>query len=237
MKTKVLTNSEIKKGANQEIQVVNTNPTYLMRKLNKIAEGKDKDTKEVEGFSRDYLKELHSRLTEAFNCGGFWWGSIIARKGFCVTSAREVVFAEGDENNSDVKGLAVAKGDVILTEVIDGKLYSLKAASVWSYTNIISSASLCLKFAEAKAKASNNLYSWQKEQEQAKAKAKEQKQAKAKKERKAAAKAKEQAKKQEQAEATKAKEQAKAIAALNAKLAAKEITKAEYTKQLIALVA
>lgn len=230
MKTSNLTNSEIKKGARQEIQVVNANPIWNFRKLNKIAAGKDQDTKEVEGFSRDYLKELFSRLNEAFNCGGFWWGSVIARQGFIVTSARKVVFAEGDENNDDVKGLAVAKGDIILTEVINGELYSLKAAAVWNMTNIIASAALWLKFAEAKAKASNNLYSWQKEQEQAKAKAKEQKKEQAKKERKAKAK-------QEQEQANKAKEQAKQIAALNAKLQAKEITKAEYTKQLIALVA
>lgn len=237
MKTKVLTNSEIKKGAKSELQVINCNPVWNFRKLNKIASGKDQDTKEVEGFSREYLKELFSRLNEAFNQGGFWWGSVIARHGFIVTSARKVVFSEGDENNDDVKGLAVAKGDIILTEVINGELYSLKAAAVWNMTNIVASAALWLKFAEAKAKASNNLYSWQKEQEQAKAKAKQQKQEQAKKARKEQAKAKQQQKEQEQAEATKAKEQAKQIAALNAKYQAKEITKAEYTKQLIALVA
>ena len=234
MKTTVLTNSEIKKGARQELQVINTNPTWNFRKLNKIASGKDTDTKEVDGFSREYLKEIYNRSIEAFNCGGFWWGSVIARQGFIITSAREVTFAEGDENNDDVKGLAVAKGEVILTEVINGKLYSLKAAAVWNMANILASASLWLKFAEAKAKASGNLFSWQKEQEQAKAKAKEIKKQEQKKARKEQAKAKKQAKEQEQA---KAKELAKALAALNAKLAAKEITKAEYTKQVMALAA
>ena len=236
MNMTILTNSEIKKGSRQEAQVINTNPIWLFRKLNKIAAGKDQDTKEVEGFSRDYLKELFSRLTEAFNCGGFWWGSVCARQGFIITAAREVTFAEGAENNDDVKGLAVAKGEVILTEVINGKMYSLKAASVWNMNNIIASASLWLKFAEERAKASNNLYSWQKEQEQAKAKQKQQKQEQAKKARKEQAKAKKQQKEQEQKEAAAAKEQAKQIAALNAKYQAKEMNKAEYTKQLIALV-
>lgn len=241
MKTSILTNNEIKKGSKQEIQVVNTNPTYLFRKLNKVASGKDTDTKEVEGFSREYLKELFSRLTEAFNCGGFWWGSVIARQGFCVTSARVVTFAEGDENGEEVKGLAVAKGDVILSEVIQdgnekGQLYSLKAASVWSYANIITSASLMLKWAEARAKASGSLYSWQQEQETAKAKAKEQKKQEQKQARKAAAKAKKEAKEQEQKEATQARKQAKAIQELKQQWAAKQITKAEYTKQLLALV-
>lgn len=236
MKTSILTNSEIKKGSRQEIRVVNNNPVWLFRKLNKIAAGKDQDTKEVEGFSRDYLKELFSRLTEAFNCGGFWWGSVCARQGFIITAAREVTFAEGAENNDDVKGLSVAKGEVVLTEVIDGKMYSLKAASVWNFNNIIASASLWLKFAEVRAKASNNLYSWQKEQEQAKAKQKQQKQEQAKKARKEQAKIRKEQKEQEQAEATKAKEQAKQIAALNAKYQAKEINKKEYTKQLLALV-
>ena len=237
MKTNILTNSEIKKGARQELQVVNTNPIWNFRKLNKICTGKDTDVKEVEGFSRDYLKELYNLLVEAFNCGGFWWGSVVARQGFIVTSARKVVFAEGDENNDDVKGLAVAKGEILLTEVINGELYSLKAAAVWNMTNIIASASLWLKFAEAKAVANSKLFSWQKEQEQAKAKAKEAKKEQAKKVRKAQAQAKKEQKEQEQKEAKKAQEQAKAIAALNAKLAAKEITKQQYTKELLALVA
>lgn len=236
MKYSNLTNSEIKKGAREELQVVNCNPVWNFRKLNKICTGKDQDTKEVEGFSREYLMELYNRLQEAFNNGGFWWGSVIARQGFIVTSARKVVFAEGDENNDDVKGLAVAKGEILLTEVINGEMYSLKAASIWNMGNIIASASLWLKFAEAKAKANSNLFSWQKEQEQAKAKAKQQKQEQAKKARKEQAKAKKQQKEQEQKEATKAKEQAKQIAAINAKYQAKEINKKEYTKQLLVLV-
>ena len=193
-KTNVMTNSEIKKGAKFETNVISTSPVWNMRKLNKIATGKDQDAKEVEGFSRDYLKELYNRLDEAFNAGGFWWNSIIARQGFCVTAARPVTFAEGDENNDDVKGLYVAKGEVLLTEVIDGQLYTLKAAAVWSFANIISSASLWLKFAEARAKAANNLYSWQKAKNEAKAKAKAEKAKEAKKARKEEAKLQELAK-------------------------------------------
>ncbi len=115
-------------------------------------------------------------------------------------------------------------------------MYTLRAASAWSFSNIINSASLWLKFAEEKAKASNNLYSWQKEQEQAKAKAKEVKKEEAKKARKAQAKAKKEQKEQEQKEAIKAKEQAQAIQELKNMWANKQINKQEYTKRLIALV-
>ena len=51
MKTNILSNSEIKKNAKVEVKNVNTNPTYNMRKINKLATGKDVD----------------------FNQGGFWW--------------------------------------------------------------------------------------------------------------------------------------------------------------------
>lgn len=193
MKTNLISAADLKKGAKVEITNVNTNPTYLFRKLNKIASGKDQDAKEVEGFSREHLKELAKRLTEAFNCGGFWWGSVIARNGYIVTAAREVVFAEGDENNEDVKPLYCGKGDLLLTEVINGKLYTLKAASVWSFNAVIQSASLWLKLAEAKATASGELYTWQKAQAEAKKKASEEKKEAAKKERKAKSEAKKEA--------------------------------------------
>ena len=212
-------NAEVKKGAKEVFTSVNTNPTYLMRKMNKLAEGKDVDFNELakEGISKEDVCEQYNRLQEAAACGGYWWGSIIARQGYLVTAVRKVEFAEGDENSEDVKPLYVAKGDILLTEVIDGTLYTLRAAATWSYSNIISSAALWLKFAEARAKAANNLYSWQKVQTEARAKAAEVKKEEAKKARKAKAEAK-------KAEAKKAKEIAAAIQGLQKKVASGVMT-------------
>lgn len=229
--------SEIKKEARKEITNVVRNPLYIFRTLNKYAAGKDTIAKEVEGYSREYVKELCDRLQEAFNQGGFWWGSVIARKGYIVTSVRKVAFAEGDEDNSDVNGLYTAKGGELLTEVINGDLYSLRAAASWNIGNVIASAGLALKFAEARAKEAGSLYTWQQEQEAARAKQKEARKQEARKARKEAQKQKEQQKEQEQKEATAARKQAQAIQDLKKQYESKQITKAEYTKQLLALVA
>ncbi len=170
MKTNVMSANEVKKGAKVEVKAINTNPTYLMRKLNKFATGKETDLsglKKSEGLTTDFIKELYKRLEEAFGCGGFWWGSIIARQGMLLTSCKEVKFEDGE---SDMTPLFQRDG-FIWTEVVDGKLYSFKAAAVWSLENIISSASLWLKFAEARAKQSGNLYTWQQARKDAKKKA------------------------------------------------------------------
>lgn len=232
MKANLISAADLKNGAKIEITNVNTNPTYLFRKLNKIAAGKDQDTKEVEGFSRENLKEFAKRLTEAFNCGGFWWGSVIARNGYIVTAAREVVFAEGDENNDDddIKPLYCGKGELILTEVINGKMYTLKAASIWSYNAIIQSASLWLKFAEAAAAASGNLYTWQKAQSEAKKKASEEKKEAAKKARKAQSKARKEA-------AKRTKELAKELAALKASVVNGTLSAEEAAAKVAAILA
>ncbi len=171
-KYNVMTNTEVKKAAKAEAKAINTNPTYLMRKLNKFATGKEKDLsdlKKAQEVSVIGIAELYNRLEEAFGCGGFWWRSVIARNGYLLTSCKEVK-DDLSEGGSDFAPLSIRDG-FIWTEVIDGKLYSFKAAAVWSFENIISSASMMLRFAEARAKAAGQLYSWQQARKDAKAKA------------------------------------------------------------------
>jgi len=169
---KVMTNNEVKKCAKAEAKAINTNPTYLMRKLNKFAQGKEadlSDLKKAQEVSVIGIAELYNRLEEAFGCGGFWWGSIIARNGYLLTSCKEVK-DDLSEGGSDFAPLSIRDG-FVWTEVIDGKLYSFKAAATWSFENIISSASMMLRFAEARAKQSGNLYTWQQARKDAKKKA------------------------------------------------------------------
>ena len=206
------TNAQVRRGASQVVNSVNNTPTYIMRKLNKLATGRDSDFNDLvkEGVSKEDVCEQYNRLQEAANVGGYWWGSIIARQGYCITGARVVSFAEGDENNEDVKPLYVAKGDILITEVINGTLYTLRAASVWSYANVIASAALFLKFKEEAARKAGALYSWQKVQDTAKAQAKEARKEAAKAARKAASEARKE-------EARKAREVAKAVQELRAR--------------------
>lgn len=232
-------NAELKKGASQTFAVVNSTPTYLFRKMNKLAEGKDADFNEIakEGISKEDVCEQYNRLQEAASCGGYWWGSVIARHGYIITAARKVEFAEGDENGTDVKPLYVAKGEELLTEVINGTLYTLKAASAWNYANIIASAALFMKFKEERARQCGNLYSWQQAQDTAKAQAKEARdaEAKARKEaRKAEAKARKEARK---AEAKKAKEVAKAIQDFQVQVKAGTMSNEEAANKLAEILA
>ena len=214
------------------INYVNNSPTYIMRKLNKLAEGKDADFNELakEGVSKEDVCEQYNRLTEAGKCGGYWWGTVIARQGYIITGARKVTFAEGDENGEDVKPLYLAKGEELITEVINGELYTLRAAASWNYSNVITSAALYLKFVEAAAKASGALYSWQTAQATAKAKAAEAKKAEAKARRKAASEAK-------KAEASKTKELAQKLQELKAAVAAGSMTEDEAAVKAVKLLA
>lgn len=217
MKTNTLTNSEIKKGAKIEAKAINTNPTYLMRKLNKFAEGKEtdlSDLKKGQGLTVDYIKEQYKRLVEAFDCGGFWWGSVMARNGYLLTSCKEVKDDLAD-GGSDFSPLCNRDG-FVWTEVIGGTLYSFKAAASWSLENIITSSSMWLKFAEARAKASGQLYSWQQARKDAKAKASKKSKTSKKSEKSALERAAAQLSKAFEKGEINAKELAKGLAALKA---------------------
>jgi len=93
-KYQVMTNTEVKKCAKAEAKAINTNPTYLMRKLNKFAQGKESDLsdlKKAQEVSVIGIAELYNRLEEAFVQGGFWWGSVMAREG--ILSIRETALS------------------------------------------------------------------------------------------------------------------------------------------------
>lgn len=216
-------NAAVKKGARQLFAQVNNNPTYIFRKMNKLAEGKDVDFNELakEGVNKEDVCEQYNRLQEVANCGGYWWGSVIARHGYIITAAKKV---EIDAP------LYVAKGGEVITEVINGTLYTLKAASSWNYTNVVASAALFLKFREEAAAKSGTLYSWQKVQATAKAQAKEARKEAYKKARKAASEAR-------KAEAAKAKEVAKKVQDLQAQVKAGTLSNEEAATQLAAIMA
>ncbi len=171
-KFQTMTNSELKKVASNEVKVINTNPTYQMRKLNKFAVGKEtdlSDLKKAQEVSVIGIAELYNRLEEAFGCGGFWWGSVMAREGRLLTSCKEVKDDLAD-GGSDFTSLSTRDG-FCWTEFVDGKLYSFRVAAEWSAVNIINSATMMLRFAEARAKAAGQLYSWQQARKEAKSKA------------------------------------------------------------------
>ena len=170
MKINAMTNSEVKKGAKIEAKAINTNPTYLMRKLNKFATGKESDLSDLkkgQGLSVDYIKDQYKRLEEAFGCGGFWWGSVMARNGYLLTSCKEVKLEDGESDMTPI----YSRDGFVWTEVVDGTLYTFKAAASWSLENIITSSSMMLRFAEARAKQAGQLYSWQQARKDAKSKA------------------------------------------------------------------
>ena len=216
-------NCQVKKEARDTFASVNTNPTYIFRKMNKLAEGKDVDFNDIskEGISKEAVCEQYNRLQEAANCGGYWWGSVVARHGYIITGAKKV------EIDAPIY---VAKGGEVITEVINGTLYSLKAASAWNYSNVVASGALFLKFKEEAAKKSGTLYSWQKVQLTAQAQAKEARKAEAKARRKAASEAKKQ-------EASRAKELAKKVQELQAQVKAGTLSNEEAATQLAAIMA
>ena len=75
MKKNVKSTAALKTAARNEVKVINNNPTYIMRTLNKLAKGSDKEAKAVEGYSIKAVKELYNRVNEAFG-EGFWWNSV-----------------------------------------------------------------------------------------------------------------------------------------------------------------
>lgn len=86
-KFQTMTNNEVKKAAKAEAKAINTNPTYLMRKLNKFATGKEtdlSDLKKAQEVSVIGIAELYNRLEEAFAQGGFWWGVCYCQRGYAL---------------------------------------------------------------------------------------------------------------------------------------------------------
>ena len=144
MKKNQISVASLRKGATNEIANVVTNPTYLFRKIDKVAQGKAKDTdlRELGDVDLTNLKALFGRIESTFECGGFWWGSVLAIDGRIATSLRPIkqgVRYAIDENHKVVRYC--------------GGTYYATFAKVWSFKAIIASATACLAIAEGIAAA------------------------------------------------------------------------------------
>jgi hypothetical protein len=181
-KTNKQTAAKVAAGAKQENKVINTNPGYIFRSLNKKAQGRDADAKQVEGYSRESLKELFTRLENTFSCGGFWWGSVYAFNGRLVTSAVAVK-----------QGVIYSIADNKVVFSFAGNSYIGTLAKEWSENAVIDAAKVRLNLVEQYAQAIDKAQ----EQERKEQERKEQKEQKAK-ERKQASKERKQKKEQAQ---------------------------------------
>lgn len=206
MKKKNLNAAALTKGAKVENKVINTNPGYIFRTLNKRAQGRDKDAREIEGYSRENIKELYLRLDSTFAAGGFWWSSIYAVNGRPVVSLSAV-------NDSTAYYLDPAYNlgaDHVLIHFAGG--YYVGRLGQWSENAVLDAAKVRLQLVEKYAAALDS-------QEDQERKAQERKERKA--ERKAENKRKAQERK---AQKDQAKELAKVVQELKAQIAAGAIT-------------
>lgn len=206
MKTKNLNAAALTKGAKVENKVINTNPGYIFRTLNKRAQGRDKDAREIEGYSRENIKELYFRLDSTFAAGGFWWSSIYAVNGRPVVSLSAV-------NDSTAYYLDPAYNlgaDHVLIHFAGG--YYVGRLGQWSENAVLDAAKVRLQLVEKYAAALDS-------QEDQERKAQE------RKERKEVRKAENKRKAQERkAQKDQAKELAKVMQELKAQIAAGAIT-------------
>ena len=214
MSKQVKTTAQVKKGAKNENKVINSNPGYIFRHLNKVAQGRDKDAKGVEGYSNENIKDLYSRLNAAFVEGaGFWWSSIYAFNGRPVTS----LVAVNDSTAFYLDPSFTPDADHVLIHFA-GTYYIGTLASCWSDNTVIDAAAARLGLVEKYATAID------KEQDK-------ERKAKEKAERKAERKAKSQERK---AQADKAKDFAKKAQELKKQVEAGTITEAEAAALLFA---
>lgn len=149
-----LSAKQVGAGAKQENKVVNTNPGFIFRTLNKRAQGRDKEAKEVEGFSRENLKELFNRLNNTFAGGGFWWSSVYAVNGRLVTSLSLVKDPAKYGELTNVSPFAWsyesyipgAENHVLIE--FAGNLYLATLATQWSENGVIDAAKARLSLVE-----------------------------------------------------------------------------------------
>lgn len=207
------------KGAKAENKVINSNPGYIFRSLNKKAQGRDNSAKEVEGYSIDNLKELFKRLNDTFAGGGFWWSSIYAVNGRPVTSLSLLTDAKAYYLDPSF----TPDDDHVLIHFAGA--YYLGTLGQWSENAVIDAAKARLQLVEKYAEAIDS-------QEEKERKAQEKEERKA--ERKAENKRKAQERKEEK---EKAQELTKTIQELKAKVAAGALTMEEAAAQVAAALA
>ena len=146
-KVNALTAAKVAAGAKKENKVVNSNPGFIFRTLNKRAQGRDKDAKEVEGYSNENLKELFNRLNNTFAGGGFWWSSIYAVCGRPVTSLSSL----SDSTAYYMDPTYTPDADHVLIHFAGG--YYLGTLGTWSESAVIDAAKARLNLVEQYAKA------------------------------------------------------------------------------------
>lgn len=223
MKAKNLNAAALTKGAKVENKVINTNPGYIFRTLNKRAQGRDKDAREIEGYSRENIKELYSRLDSTFAAGGFWWGSIYAVNGRPVVSLSAV-------NDSTAYYLDPAYNlgaDHVLIHFAGG--YYVGRLGQWSENAVLDAAKVRLQLVEKYAYALDS----QEDQERKAQERKERKERKAQ-ERKAENKRKAQERKEQKEQA---KELAKVVQELKEQIAAGAISQEQAAAKVQELFA
>lgn len=209
----------LKQGARKENRVINSNPGYIFRSLNKKAQGRDNSAKEVEGYSINDIKELFKRLNDTFTGGGFWWSSIYAFSGRPVTS----ISALTDNKAYYLDPSYTPDADHVLIKFAGA--YYIGTLGAWSENNVISAASARLQLVEKYTESIDS-------QEEKERKAQEKAERKA--ERKAENKRKAQERKEEK---EKAQELTKTIQELKAKVAAGALTMEEAAAQVAAALA
>lgn len=218
MKKQNLKVAQVGKGAKAENKVINSNPGYIFRSLNKKAQGRDNSAKEVEGYSIDNLKELFKRLNDTFAGGGFWWSSISAVNGRPVTSLSLLT----DSKAYYLDPSFTPDDDHVLIHFAGA--YYLGTLGQWSENAVIDAAKARMQLIEKYAEAIDS-------QEEKERKAQEKAERKA--ERKAENKRKAQERKEEK---EKAQELTKTIQELKAQVAAGTLSQEDAFAQVQALM-
>lgn len=147
MKKNVKSTAALKTAAKNEVKVINNNPTYIMRTLNKLAKGSDKEAKAVEGYSIKAVKELYNRVNDAFG-EGFWWNSVYAIGGRLMTSIKAI-----DDKTAFYLDPTFPIDDNKVVIRFAGDYYLGTFAAKWDHAAVVAAAAAKLQLVEGYSKA------------------------------------------------------------------------------------
>lgn len=162
MKKNVKSTAALKTAARNEVKVINNNPTYIMRTLNKLAKGSDKEAKAVDGYSIKAVKELYNRVNEAFG-EGFWWNSVYAIGGRLVTSIKAI-----DAQSAYYLDPSYTIEDNKVVIRFAGGYYLGTFATKWDQAAVVSAAAAKLQLIEGYSKAIDKAEKAEKAEKEAK---------------------------------------------------------------------